>query len=505
MRRLVVCAFLACLSACGASPQTADYEESTDRQASVPATPPHGGSFRIPSAAAPGAGSAAAPIITPEFVAGACSEQVTLHGTPGTVIPQAKIQFAYWGSYWTGTGQSERTAYDQAWSDLGNNPAFYGRLAEYSTKEQTIGTGTWIGSTLADGSLASGVTITEAQIQQELAAELAAGTVAQNVDGRIYVVMLPPGVTSQLDYKNNFAGHHSEFVNPAGGGLPIVYAVITYNPDKGYNDPLISHEISESITDPDLSSGWYDSSGAEIGDLCRFNYATLDSYTIEEIWSDAACACVGASTTTVDAGPPDTGTSSCTAPQWNAATVYLGGTTVTFQNNEYTAAYYTQNQEPDLNHGPPGSGAPWGSPVPCGGTACTPSCGGLQCGSDGCGGSCGTCSSDQACSTSGQCVTAACAPSCTGKQCGSDGCSGSCGDCPSGETCSSTGVCQSSVTQCGRIAPWDPNKPWYDYSVGEENVGSNNHLYSCKNVAYCIYDPTTYDGYTYGWTDLGPC
>jgi hypothetical protein len=102
-------------------------------------------------------------------------------------------------------------------------------------------------------------------------------------------------------------------------------------------------------------------------------------------------------------------------------------------------------------------------------------------------------------------VTAACTPSCTGKQCGSDGCTGSCGDCPSGQTCSGAGVCQSSVPQCGRIAPWDPNKPWYDYVVGEEIVGSDHHVYSCKNIAYCIYDPTSYDGITYGWTDLGPC
>jgi hypothetical protein len=420
------------------------------------------------------------------------------------VIPQAKLQFVYWGSYWTDAGQGERSAYDQAWNDVGNNPAFYARLAEYSTPTQTIGTGTWIGSTLANGSLASGVTITEDQIQKELAAELAAATVAPLVDGRIYVVMLPPGVTSQFDQQNGFAGHHREFPNPSGSGLPIVYVVITYSSSTGYNDPLLSHEISESITDPDLSTGWYDSHGDEIGDVCRFNYVKLDGYSIEEIYSEKACGCVGVATSTTDAGSPDTGTSSCTAPAWSAPTVYLGGTTVSFGGSEYTAAYYTQNQEPDLNNGPPGSGQPWRSPVPCGGTTCTPSCDGKQCGSDGCGGSCGTCASGQTCSATDQCVSS-CTPSCSGKQCGDDGCGGSCGGCASGQTCSSAGTCQSGVNQCALFSPWDPNKPWYDYSVGEEHTGSNSHLYSCKNVAYCIYDPTSYVGITYGWTDLGPC
>jgi hypothetical protein len=466
---------------------------------------------------------------------------MSLHGTPGTVIPQAKVQFVYWGGYWSGSGQGERSSYDQAWNDVGNSPAFYGRLAEYSTSTQTIGTGTWIGSTLANGALASGVTITETQIQQELAAEITDAGVAPLVAGRIYVVMLPPGVTSQFDAQNGFAGHHRLFPDPSGSGQSVIYAVITYNTDTGYNDPLISHEISEAVTDPDLSTGWYDSHGEEIGDLCRFDYATLDGFPIEEIFSEKACACVGASTGTTDAGSPDSGTGACTAPAWSAATVYLGGTTASFQGNQYTAAYYTQNQEPDLNNGPPGSGQPWRSPVPCSGTGCTPSCSGKQCGDDGCGGNCGTCSSGQTCSASDQCVAtctpscsgkqcgddgcgsscgtcasgqtcsasnqcvATCTPSCSGKQCGDDGCGGSCGNCTSGQTCSSAGQCQSGVNQCGRVSPWDPNKPWYYYSVGEEHTGSDNHLYSCKNVAYCIYDPTTYFGFTYGWTDLGPC
>jgi hypothetical protein len=504
MRRWIGSALLACLFACVASREdAADRESHASAQAGAPAARPHGGSLRALSVASPAAGRGGGRIASPAARTGACSEDITLHGNPGTVIPRASIQFVYWGGYWTGSGQNERAAYDQAWNDVGNNAAFYGRLIEYSTAAQTIGAGTWIGSTLSNPTLMSGVTITESQIQQGLAAELTAGSVAPLVAGRIYVVMLPPGVTSQLDETNNFAGHHAEFADPSGSGLPIVYAVITYNTDTGYNDPLISHEISESVTDPDLTTGWYDSNGNEIGDLCRFQYSTLDGFPIEEIWSDKACACVGASTTTVDAGTPDSGTS-CTAPAWNAATVYLGGTTVSFQGNEYTAAYYTQNQEPDLNDGPPGSGQPWGSPVPCGGTGCTPSCGGKQCGSDGCSGTCGTCASGQTCDTNGQCA-APCMPSCSSKQCGDDGCGGNCGTCASGQTCSSGGTCQSSLNLCGRISPWDPNKPWYDYSVGEEHTGSDGHLYSCKNVAYCIDDPTSYVGITYGWTDLGPC
>jgi hypothetical protein len=55
------------------------------------------------------------------------------------------------------------------------------------------------------------------------------------------------------------------------------------------------------------------------------------------------------------------------------------------------------------------------------------------------------------------------------------------------------------------VTPWDANKAWYQYTPGELHTGSNNHLYSCKNVAYCIDDPTGYVGGTFGWDDKGHC
>jgi hypothetical protein len=449
------------------------------------------------------------------------------------------------GSYWAGAGAAEKRHYTTAWGTIAADPAFYGRLAEYSTSAQTIGSGSWAGGSAGDPSLGSGATITEAQIQQEVAAEIAAGTTVSQASNRIYVVVLPPGVTSQLDQQNDFAGHHAQFT-PAGGGQPIRYAVITYSTDTNYTDPVISHEISESITDPDLATGWYDQNGEEIGDDCRFDYSTFDGYQIEEIFSKASCSCVGAGAGT-SVGIADAGTdsgvtlTSCTATLWSATATYTGGNTVSFAGNEYTAAYWNQNDEPDTHSGPAGSGQPWLAPTACGTTTCSPSCSGKQCGSDGCGGSCGSCGSAQACNASGRCVSsclpscnlkqcgndgcggscgncaaglscnpnnqcvAPCVPACDSKQCGGDTCGGSCGTCGAGQTCTSSGTCQTSTSTCSGLTAWDPNQPWYAYKVGEQHVGSNGHRYSCKNVAYCIDDPTGAVGGTYGWTDDGPC
>jgi hypothetical protein len=37
----------------------------------------------------------------------------------------------------------------------------------------------------------------------------------------------------------------------------------------------LSHEISEAVTDPDVSTGWYDASGNENGDECAYEYGAL--------------------------------------------------------------------------------------------------------------------------------------------------------------------------------------------------------------------------------------
>ena len=44
------------------------------------------------------------------------------------------------------------------------------------------------------------------------------------------------------------------------------------NPDADTEISPTSHEMSEAITDPDTESGWYDSTGNEIGDDCAYIY-----------------------------------------------------------------------------------------------------------------------------------------------------------------------------------------------------------------------------------------
>lgn len=63
---------------------------------------------------------------------------------------------------------------------------------------------------------------------------------------------------------------------------------------------------------------------------------------------------------------PPPGGGSCAAP-WSSTQVYTGGMVASVAGNNYTAAFWTQNQNPTTpgNSGPPGSGDPWSLPVAC--------------------------------------------------------------------------------------------------------------------------------------------
>jgi chitodextrinase len=66
--------------------------------------------------------------------------------------------------------------------------------------------------------------------------------------------------------------------------------------------------------------------------------------------------------TTGNPPPPTNG--SCTSPVWSASKVYLGGDKVSFNGHEYTARWWTQNEQPDTHSGP---WQVWIDNGPCGG------------------------------------------------------------------------------------------------------------------------------------------
>ena len=134
--------------------------------------------------------------------------------------------------------------------------------------------------------------VTDTGLQNELTAFISAHHLPTGL-GHEYVVYFPPGVDSCFDNSatqcsgRQFCGYHSYLV-----GTSTPYANEPDNGDPAMNGSCglgwvsrdsamatlntTSHEVSESITDPELDA-WIDpSTGNEVGDICAWSFAQND-------------------------------------------------------------------------------------------------------------------------------------------------------------------------------------------------------------------------------------
>ena len=173
-----------------------------------------------------------------------------------------------------------------------------------TTAYPTAGCTTNSGAVYSDN---SGYTtcLDDAQIQAEINAQVSAHGLPRNL-GNIYVIFLPKHVESCFLAGNNprnqactlypgttggYCAYHGEFGGNtvyANMPFPIYNSPVGFtcgseaslptnespngNTDADVEISPLSHELAEAITDPDVNTGWYDSSGFENGDECAYEY-----------------------------------------------------------------------------------------------------------------------------------------------------------------------------------------------------------------------------------------
>jgi MYXO-CTERM domain-containing protein len=209
-------------------------------------------------------------------------------------------------------------------------PAFYGAvlnspymdlMVQYDTSGQQITRGAFVGRFTITPSVTAS-TVDDAQVQAELAAQIAAGHLpapqydAQGHATTVYMIEFPSSVTITLQGGAScqvFCSYHSSFTS---GGKLVLYGV---HPDVGAGGcaggcgtgtpfenatTVHSHNIAEVVTDPDVGNndlGWYSNgvSCGEIGDICNQKTASLVGYTVQKEWSNKDSACVAQASTPV--------------------------------------------------------------------------------------------------------------------------------------------------------------------------------------------------------------
>jgi len=195
------------------------------------------------------------------------------------------------------------------------NSTFIDQLAQYSTNivgvngiqgtDQTITRGKYLGKFVIKPANKS-KNLTDAQVQTELLAQIAAGHLPPSDLNTLYMIYFPADISINLDGSLScqaFGAYHFATSSTVTASN-VFYGVM---PDCGGGLPeqtvVSSHEFAEAITDaiptpgssPAYPQAWNTSDGYEIGDLCEGTSGTLStkkqSWEVQEVFLNSTNNC----------------------------------------------------------------------------------------------------------------------------------------------------------------------------------------------------------------------
>jgi hypothetical protein len=230
----------------------------------------------------------------------------------GPVIGTVKVAAVMWGNGVAKTTVNGIGGYFKAIV----NSTYVDELAQYSTHivgvngkqgtNQTITRGSYLGTfTITPANTSK--KLTDAQVQTELEAQIAAGKLPPQDLNTLYMIYFPASVVITLDGGRScvsFGAYHEATSASVSAGN-IFYGVMP-NCGGGFSSitNVSSHEFGEAVTDaiptpgstPAYPQAWNNATGYEIGDLCEGYSGTLTaaggkSYVVQQLFDNATNAC----------------------------------------------------------------------------------------------------------------------------------------------------------------------------------------------------------------------
>jgi hypothetical protein len=216
---------------------------------------------------------------------------VTYHGGP--LLQNVQVQTVYYGQAWsTNALLGLRIPQVDGFLEYFTSSPYMDVLKQYN-----VGYGTFDGHDIVSQVSASN-TIDDSQIRALLNAEITAQRLQAPGPNQLYVFMVAPGTVVTADGQSSvtdFGGYHSFFTDSAGA--PVYYVVVPYPtgnvapvPLTGFQQDtyILSHEISEAVTNPNLTGGWFSLRQGEIGDIAEGTFGVLNHYVVQGVWSQSA-------------------------------------------------------------------------------------------------------------------------------------------------------------------------------------------------------------------------
>jgi hypothetical protein len=216
---------------------------------------------------------------------------VTYHGGP--LLQNVQIESVFYGQAW-----STNSSLDQLLSQIDGFLQYFPTSPYMNVlKQYNVGDGSFLNDLVVPQNPTNG-TIDDSLIRQLLNSEIASGQLSAPNANSLYIFFTTPGVAvtdNGQTSTRDFAGYHDTFTDSAGA--PVYYAVVPYPTSSVVSNQqltalqditvILSHEISEAITDPDTQTGWFDPRNGEIGDIAEGHIGVLDGYVVQGIWSQA--------------------------------------------------------------------------------------------------------------------------------------------------------------------------------------------------------------------------
>jgi hypothetical protein len=215
------------------------------------------------------------------------------HGGP--VINTPTIYLIWYGN-WNQSNGSDTPAGQQLIRDwaagIGGTPHF-ALNTTYSTTKVISGSVVYGGETTDTGTRTR---LTDSQIQGVVNSAITSGRLPYNANG-VYFVITSSNVTASSGFCTQYCGWHTvgnltsgkvrySFVGNAKRCITSCAAQsVSPNNNPGIDGAIsvLTHELEEATTDPDLNM-WYDSSGAENADKCAWTFGHFQTQLSSGAW-----------------------------------------------------------------------------------------------------------------------------------------------------------------------------------------------------------------------------
>jgi hypothetical protein len=228
--------------------------------------------------------------------AGATGNTVTLGNginyNGGPVMPGTVNTYIIWYGNWNGTGSNTaatKSAIEHFLGTIGGSALELVNSTYGDNTNNVTGNVAFGGSTIVN----STKNLSDRSLQSTVSSALKSGALPTDANG-VYFVLTSSNINETSGFCTRYCGFHTRATL---NGADIKYSFVG-NSDRcpsgceiqptGPNSPaatvggidgmanVISHELEEAISDPDLNA-WFDSSGQENADKCNFNFGATST------------------------------------------------------------------------------------------------------------------------------------------------------------------------------------------------------------------------------------